>query len=117
MELADVEALAARFGQLHRVVLSQDKTEAYLFNYSILNAYACCKLMRLVEFRLGNRELSIDWVHNCGYHPALAGEVHKFIEGLKWECLRKEDLDAAEDSSPLLKQSKLTCRYDIQIEN
>jgi len=72
------------------VVLSEDKTEAYLFFYSLLNAYICCKLLRMVEFRLGDREINVDWVHNCGYHPTLANEVHKFIQGLKWESIYKE---------------------------
>ena len=77
LDEADISNLAAKFGQLNRVVLSQDMTEAYIFFDSIVNAYICSKLLKAI--RLRSNDLTIEWVHNCGYHPDVSNEVHHFV--------------------------------------
>ena len=53
----DINILAIKFGQLNRVVLSQDMTEAYIFFNSIYHAYICSKLLKANKVR--SSELSI----------------------------------------------------------
>lgn len=67
----------------------------------------------------------MDWVHNNDIHPEVSAEVHIFINSLNWENLfdskrmRAENAQvyAGEESVASCKQNKLTCRYEIQIEN
>ena len=51
----DIENLGMKFGPLQKVVLSKDKTEAYLFYSSMINAYACWKLLRVMRLRVAGR--------------------------------------------------------------
>ena len=108
-----------RFGQLGRVVLTRDRREAYLFFNVLLNAYICCKLLSAIKLRTGGRELGVEWVHSCGYHPEVASEVHNFIRGLEWgeAPFLKGEQDYEELNPLCCKQSKFTCRFDIQIDN
>jgi hypothetical protein len=82
-------------------------------------------MLRNAKIRGGSLEILMEWVRNNDIHPEVAADVHIFINGLNWENLfdnRRGRCDSpqtcpGEESSGTAKQNKLTCRYDIQIEN
>jgi hypothetical protein len=85
LDEGDIYSLAVKFGQLSKVVLNNDKTEAYIFFTSLLNAYICFKLLRALNLGAASKAFGVEWVYHCGYHSDVANEVHRFVNSMKWE--------------------------------
>ena len=67
--------------------MTHDRTDAYIFFNSFINAYISYKLLRSTKIRGGSLEVLMDWVHNNDIHPEISTEVHLFINSLNWENL------------------------------
>lgn len=102
--------------------MTHERTDAYIFFNSFINAYIAYKMLRHTKLRGGSLEILMDWVHNNDVHPEVSSEVHLFINSLNWENLfdnkraRPEGIQLyppAEEgtASGANKQNKLTCRY------
>ena len=120
----DLVGAFSRFGELNKVSLSTDRTEAYIFFNSFLNAYICLKMLRGCELRGGSMRLVAEWVATSSISQEMTSEVGAFINGLNWQSLfetRRQEAGAEEgqgaSSMVVNRQNKFTCRYDIQIEN
>lgn len=107
-------------------MLTRERKDAYIFYNSFLNAYISYKMLKNVNLRGGSLEVLLDWVRNNEYHPEISSELHSFLNKLNWESLFEDKVNRPAETNYFygdepalasLKQNKLTCRYDIQIEN
>lgn len=52
--------------------MTHDRTDAYIFFNSFINAYISYKLLRNTKIRGGSLEIVMDWVHNNDIHPEIS---------------------------------------------
>lgn len=115
----DLVRTFGKFGEVKKVLLGGEGREAFVFFNSFLNAYIAYKMVRSARLRGGSLEMVAEWVQSSDMHPQVAGEVHAFINTLSWESLfeNRRTAPALSEEVQVGKQNKLTCRYEIQIEN
>lgn len=60
----DMYNIFEKFGQINKIILSNEKKDAYIFFNSFINAYISFKLLRNVKIRGGSLEIMMEWVNN-----------------------------------------------------
>jgi RNA recognition motif-containing protein len=112
-----------RFGDLNKIILSQDMKFAYVFFSTFHSAFIAAKLLNGLEFLGKMAKLNITWTDHSDYDYLLPNFA-LYLNSINWQLMykycsgiREEEFIQQSQNLNNQKQNKLTCRYDIQIQN
>lgn len=110
-----------RFGDLNKIILSQDMKFAYVFFSTFHSAYIASKLLNGLDFLGKMAKLNVTWADHSDYDYLLPN-LALYLNSINWQLMYKfcssiREEDPVQQNNNSQKQNKLTCRYDIQIQN
>lgn len=104
-----------------KIILSQDMKYAFIFFTTFHSAYIAYKLLNGMDFGQKLAKLHVNWADNNDYEY-LMPNLAVYLNSINWQlmykfCSNQQDENQAQQTANQTKQNKLTCRYDIQIQN
>ena len=78
----------SRFGDLNKIILTQDMKFAYVFFNTFHSAYVSCKLLNGLDFAGKMAKLHIMWADNNDYEY-LMPNLNQYLNSINWHLMYK----------------------------
>lgn len=77
-----------RFGDLNKIMLTQDMKFAYIFFNSFHSAYISCKLINGVEFKSKMARIHVNWADSNDCEYLMPNSSH-YLNSINWHLMYK----------------------------